>query len=192
MDSPFGSFDAGAVLTVRPAPGDVACEPALCRPWSASTVRVLNAAGVVAASPYAQDHWVAAPRMDALVQSWAAPLQDAGHLHTDAQVVRMETDRLRPGAWQLTTVSRMARAMCTQDSTPCCWPCLRYPHKLCWPKPPARWPKALRALPWPLLDLMLGYPRPWQPPASARNGMPRAAHTTALPGWRESSNRGAA
>ena len=111
VDSPFGSFDAGAQYFIVRDPRlerVLQTQPGLCRPWSASTVRVLDAAGrVVAASPVPKDpHWVAAPRMDALVQAWATPLQDAGHLHTDAQVVRMETDRLRPGAWQLTTVSK--------------------------------------------------------------------------------------
>ncbi len=108
VDSPFGSFDAGAqYFTVRDPRLErvLQTQPGLCRPWSASTVRVLDAAGrIVAASPVPKDpHWVAAPRMDALVQTWAAPLQDAGRLHTDAQVVRVEPDRLRPGAWQLAT-----------------------------------------------------------------------------------------
>jgi renalase len=193
VDSPFGSFDAGAqYFTVRDPRLErvLQTQPGLCRPWSASTVRVLDAAGrVVAASPVPKDpHWVAAPRMDALVQAWATPLQDAGHLHTDAQVVRMEPDRLRPGAWQLTTVSK--------DGA-------RHVHAgfdavlLAMPAIPAQTLLADVASPLaknlsgvamaPCWTLMLAYPQAVQPGLTTLGPQWNAQHaapTTASPGWR--------
>lgn len=79
FETPYGSFDAGAqYFTVRdvpdlPRPLDTV--PGSCRPWSANTVRVLDAAGrVVAASPLPKDaHWVAKPGMGSLVAAWAQP-----------------------------------------------------------------------------------------------------------------------
>ena len=106
QESPCGSFDAGAqYFTVRDARFQRALDtvPGLCRPWSATTVRVLDAAGRVAAAapPPGEPHWVAAPTMDALVRAWAEPL--AGRLLTGAAVTRIERDSLRPEGWQLRT-----------------------------------------------------------------------------------------
>ncbi|KAB2887130.1 MAG: FAD-dependent oxidoreductase [Burkholderiaceae bacterium] len=108
LDSPFGGFDAGAqYFTVRDARFERALQtvPGLCRPWSANTVRVLDAAGRVAAAalPPRESHWVASPGMESLVGAWAAPLQQAGQLHTRTRVVHVERDRLHPLAWQLAT-----------------------------------------------------------------------------------------
>ena len=53
IDSPFGSFDAGAqYFTVRDPRFAQAIDtvPGVCRPWSANAVRVLDAAGRVAAA----------------------------------------------------------------------------------------------------------------------------------------------
>ncbi len=108
LDSPFGGFDAGAqYFTVRDARFQQALDtvPGLCRPWSANTVRVLDAAGRVAAAapPPGEPHWVAAPGMESLVTTWAAPLQQAGRLLTGTQVTRIERDALRPDGWQVRT-----------------------------------------------------------------------------------------
>lgn len=110
LQSPFGGFDAGAqYFTVRDDrfTQALATVPGVCRPWSANTVRVLDAAGrVVAASPAPNDpHWVARPGMGSLVDAWAQPLQQAGALRTGTHVLRIEPDRLTPNRWQLQTQS---------------------------------------------------------------------------------------
>lgn len=104
--SPHGSFDAGAqYFTVRDARFEqaLATVPGRCRPWSATTVRVLDAEGRVAAAAPAprEAHWVAQPGMQSLVETWAEPLSQAGQLHTQVRVERIERDRLNPTAWQL-------------------------------------------------------------------------------------------
>ena len=108
LESPFGGFDTGAqYFTVRDPRFQKALDtvPGLCRPWSANTVRVLDAAGRVAAAapPPGEAHWVAAPGMDALVAAWAQPLQQAGRLLTGTHATRIEADPLRPGGWQVRT-----------------------------------------------------------------------------------------
>ena len=89
--TPCGSFDAGAqYFTVRDARFERALQtvPGLCRPWSVSTVRVLDALGrvVSAAPPPAEPHWVAQPTMGALVATWSAPL---AHLQLHRRVTRV-------------------------------------------------------------------------------------------------------
>ena len=106
LASPFGSFDTGAqYFTVRDERFQRALDtvPGLCRPWSATTVRVLDAAGRVAsaAPPPGEAHWVATPTMDALVQAWAEPLMREGRLHTHTAVTRIERDPAHPHMWQL-------------------------------------------------------------------------------------------
>ncbi|GAA3999470.1 hypothetical protein GCM10022279_23940 [Comamonas faecalis] len=110
LDSPFGSFDSGAqYFTVRDGRFQTALMqtvPDLCRRWSVSTVRMLDAAGRVttAAPPPSEAHWVATPTMGSLVDAWAAPLAQAGQLHTDQTVVGLTRgDGLR---WQVRTRSR--------------------------------------------------------------------------------------
>ena len=99
-----GSFDAGAqYFTVRDARFARALEtvPGLCRPWSASTVRVLDNAGrvVSAAPPPGEAHWVALPGMDALAMAWSQPL---AQLRTRERVTYLE----RTGArWRVQTTS---------------------------------------------------------------------------------------
>lgn len=108
LESPFGGFDTGAqYFTVRDPRFQKALDtvPGLCRAWSANTVRVLDAAGRVAAAapPPGEAHWVATPGMDALVAAWAQPLQQAGRLLTGTHATRIEADPLRPGGWQVRT-----------------------------------------------------------------------------------------
>ncbi|SFD66407.1 NAD(P)/FAD-dependent oxidoreductase [Paracidovorax konjaci] len=111
VDSPFGGFDAGAqYFTVRDGRFARALEtvPGLCRPWSATTVRVLDAAGRVAAAapPPREPHWVATPGMQSLVGAWAEPLARAGQLLTDARVTHIARDPLQPTGWQLRTCAQ--------------------------------------------------------------------------------------
>ena len=106
--SSFGSFDHGAqYFTVRDARFAKALETVagLCRPWSANTVRVLDSHGRVAAAslPPRDPHWVPSPGMNALVQAWAQPLVDAGHVLLDTKVVALESDALTKKQWQLRT-----------------------------------------------------------------------------------------
>ena len=105
--TPHGSFDTGAqFFTVRDDrfAEALATVPGVCRPWSANAVRVLDAAGRVTAvgRPPHEAHWVACPGMQSLADAWAAPLQDAALLHTDARVVSLERDRLNGQGWQVT------------------------------------------------------------------------------------------
>lgn len=105
QETPFGSFDAGAqFFTVRDARFERALQTVngLCRPWSATSLRVLDATGqMVAAPPAPEPHWVAQPGMQSLLTTWAEPIAQAGCLHTDTQAVRLERDRLHPQGWQL-------------------------------------------------------------------------------------------
>ena len=107
-NSEFGGFDHGAqYFTVRDArfKKALAISSPLVRPWSANTVRILDQMGRVVASslPPKEAHWVASPGMNALVRHWAQPLHDAGHLHLETQVQRIEADKLSPKRWQLQT-----------------------------------------------------------------------------------------
>ncbi|RAR82621.1 hypothetical protein AX018_101773 [Paracidovorax anthurii] len=108
VDSPFGGFDAGAqYFTVRDARFARALETVsgLCRPWSASTVRVLDANGRVAAAapPPREPHWVATPGMQSLAAAWAEPLAQSGRLLAGLRVARIEADPMHPARWQLRT-----------------------------------------------------------------------------------------
>ena len=100
VQSACGSHDAGAqYFTVRDArfAQALATTPGLCRPWSVSTVRVLDGAGRVisAAPPPGEPHWVAEPAMDALVARWATALTG---LRTYFGVSRLSRSR---GQWQV-------------------------------------------------------------------------------------------
>ncbi|MFT4243281.1 MAG: FAD-dependent oxidoreductase [Acidovorax sp.] len=108
IDSPFGSFDAGAqYFTVRDPRFARAIDtvPGVCRRWSANSVRVLDATGRVAAAGLAngEAHWVASPGMQSLAAAWAAPLAQAGQLVTGTRVTRIERDTLDAQGWQLRT-----------------------------------------------------------------------------------------
>jgi renalase len=104
----FGSFDHGAqYFTVRDARFEKALtiSASLVRRWSANTVRILDEAGRVVASslPPKEAHWVATPGMSSLVRHWAKPLVEAGQIHFDTQVTRIQADVLNPKRWQLQT-----------------------------------------------------------------------------------------
>jgi renalase len=105
-DTEFGGFDHGTqYFTVRDARFEKALTTAsgLVRPWSANSVRILDALGQVVASslPAKEAHWVATPGMDGLVRQWAQPLADAGRLVLETAVIRLEADKLHPQRWQL-------------------------------------------------------------------------------------------
>ena len=107
-NSAFGSFDHGAqYFTVRDARFAMALEtvPGLCKRWSANTVRVLDELGRVAAAglPARESHWVPAPGMNALVKTWAQPLQQADGIELQTRVTTIERDPLNPEKWQLRT-----------------------------------------------------------------------------------------
>jgi renalase len=113
-NSSFGSFDHGAqYFTVRDARFEaaLATEPALIKRWSANSVRVLDAAGQVAAAalPSREAHWVAAPGMKSLVAGWASHLP-ADSVHLQTRITRIERDALHPQQWQV-------RAELTDDAT---------------------------------------------------------------------------
>jgi renalase len=109
----FGGFDHGAqYFTVRDKRFARALLTAqtLVRPWSVSTVRVLDAQGRVLASapPPTEPHFVAIPGMSSLVHHWAQPLVHPelfGGLKartlTEARVTHIERDVLDPAQWQL-------------------------------------------------------------------------------------------
>ncbi|WP_291085710.1 FAD-dependent oxidoreductase [Hydrogenophaga sp.] len=103
----FGGFDHGSqYFTVRDARFETALRSnatSVVRPWSASTVRVLDAFGHVLASapPPTEPHFVASPGMNALVGLWAQPL--AATTLLDTCVTQIERDALHPEQWQLRT-----------------------------------------------------------------------------------------
>ena len=108
LETPFGSFDAGAqYFTVRDDRFHQALDiaPDLVRPWSASAVRILDAAGRVAAAsaPPSEPHWVASPGMEHLVVNWAEPLAAAGRLQLGTKVTRIERDPMNGAQWQVKT-----------------------------------------------------------------------------------------
>jgi len=109
IDTPFGTFDHGAqYFTVRDPRFSQVLQttPGLCKPWSANTVRVLDAYGLVAAAslPAAEAHFVPSPSMDALARRWAQPLVAAGSIELSTQVTLIARDALQPRQWQLSTV----------------------------------------------------------------------------------------
>ena len=104
-NSAFGTFDHGAqYFTVRDARFALALQttPKTCKPWSANTVRVLDAHGMVAAVglPAREAHWVPSPGMSALVQQWAEPLLN---VELQTRVIGIEADALNHKQWQLRT-----------------------------------------------------------------------------------------
>jgi predicted NAD/FAD-dependent oxidoreductase len=106
--TPFGGFDHGAqYFTVRDERFALALQatPETVVPWSANSVRVLDALGdVVSAQPPRREaHYVAAPGMNALVRGWAKPLIDAHHVRLNTRVQRISPDPLHDGGWQLHT-----------------------------------------------------------------------------------------
>ena len=116
----FGGFDHGAqYFTVRDErfAMALATTPDVVVPWSANTVRVLDALGHVVETnpPPREAHYVAAPGMSALVRTWAQPLADASHplapkqgasVQLNTRVAKLARDPIHPGCWQLHTESQ--------------------------------------------------------------------------------------
>ena len=107
-NSAFGTFDHGAqYFTVRDPRFVRALEtvPSLCKPWSATTVRVLDELGrVTAAAPPAREaHWVPNPGMNALASRWALPLMNQHNVELETRVMQLERDALNAQQWQLRT-----------------------------------------------------------------------------------------
>ena len=107
-NSAFGTFDHGAqYFTVRDPRFALALQttPKVCKPWSANTVRVLDAHGLVAAAglPSRDPHWVPAPGMRTLVQQWARPLVENQRVEMQTRVTHLERDALNADQWQLRT-----------------------------------------------------------------------------------------
>ena len=100
--------------------------PAMCKPWSANAVRVLDPHGRVAeaALPAREPHWVGVPGMDALARQWAQPLVD-GRLRRNAKrgSPASSATRSMPDAGSCRPAARRIRCMSTPASTRCCWPC---------------------------------------------------------------------
>ncbi len=99
----FGSFDHGAqYFTVRDDrfAQALATSPKVSKPWSATTVRVLDAFGRVAAAglPAREPHWVAVPGMNGMVKHWAQPLASAGQVRLQTRVVAIERDAVNAPA----------------------------------------------------------------------------------------------
>lgn len=115
LATPFGGFDPGVqYFTVRdPRFRRVLDDtPALVRPWSVSTVRVLDELGHVLASapPPSEPHYVAKPGMVSLLSHWAEPIDQPerfgglpARLLLSHKVTRIERDALAPTRWQLRT-----------------------------------------------------------------------------------------
>ena len=104
----FGSFDHGVqYFTVRDPRFAKALKtvPNLCKPWSASTVQVLDEIGRVAAAglPNRDPHWVPTPDMNALLSTWAAPLSDPHQVILNNKVIHLDRDVLNTQQWQLRT-----------------------------------------------------------------------------------------
>ncbi len=107
--SPFGGFDHGTqYFTVRDPRFQLALQtvPGACKPWSANTVRVLDAHGhtVAAGLPSKEAHWVATPGMNDLPRLWAEPLQQAGQIRTHIRVMRIERGTGAKPSWTLYAV----------------------------------------------------------------------------------------
>lgn len=111
----FGTFDHGAqYFTARDSRFATVLLNAqdIVRPWSVSTVRILDDLGHVLASapPPKEPHYVAKPGMSSLVGYWAEPLTQperfgdlAARTLLQHRVVRIERDALDARQWQLRT-----------------------------------------------------------------------------------------
>ena len=97
-----GSFDVGAqFFTVRDPRFQLALDstPNATRSWSVNAIRTLDSTGKVAVTTQAgmESHLVGVPTMDALLQTWAAPL----NVHLDQFALAFERDAMSPSQWQL-------------------------------------------------------------------------------------------
>ena len=108
--SPFGTFDYGTqYFTVRDPRFEQALStvPNVCKPWSATTVRMLDELGRVTSEglPAREAHWVPKPGMNALVKQWAVPLVAQNRVELETRVMQIERDALDSKRWQLRTDS---------------------------------------------------------------------------------------
>ena len=104
----FGTFDHGTqYFTVRDPRFEqaLATTPSVCKPWSATTVRVLDELGRVTSNglPVREPHWVPKPGMNALVKQWAVPLAAKDQVLLEIRVTHIERDVLNAKCWQLRT-----------------------------------------------------------------------------------------
>ena len=102
----FGTFDHGAqYFTVREPRFARALQTATgtCKPWSANSVRLLDAQGRAAdpGSPTREAHWVGVPGMSSLLTHWARPLAQQQLIETATAIVHLQGDALHPQQWQL-------------------------------------------------------------------------------------------
>lgn len=184
--SPFGGFDHGAqYFTVRDPRFALALQtvPDLCRPWSASTVRVLDALGRVAAAGLTprEPHWVPTPGMNALVRAWAEPLQDGQHLQLQTRVSRLERDALDARRWQLRTDGEdgAQQVFGGFDGVLLAIPSAQAAALLKASRQAAAWVKALDAVQVaPCWTLMLAFPQAMQPGMGTLGPQWNAARST--------------
>ncbi len=113
----LGNFDHGAqYFTVRDFRFGLAIQSVpgtqeLVKPWSVTSVRVLDAHGSVleAARPPKEPHFVAKPGMSALVEHWSKPLT-AKQLLLGTQVTSIQVDPKVKSRWLLKTTSRTGKS----------------------------------------------------------------------------------
>ena len=105
--TPFGTFDHGCqYFTVRDSRFEHALQShPVCRPWSVTSLQLLNAQGeATAAATLSQEpHWVPTPGMNALVRQWAEPFMAEQSLLLTTRVSAIMPDALHPKQWQLRT-----------------------------------------------------------------------------------------
>jgi predicted NAD/FAD-dependent oxidoreductase len=184
--SAFGGFDHGAqYFTVRDQRFALALQtvPDLCRPWSASTVRVLDALGQVAAAglPLREPHWVPTPGMNALVRAWAQPLQDGQRLHLQTRVSRLERDALDASRWQLRTEGEAGAQQVFGgfDAVLLAIPAAQAAALLKTSRQAASWVKKIDAVQVaPCWTLMLAFPQAMQPGMGTLGPQWNAARST--------------
>lgn len=171
----FGGFDHGAqYFTVRDPRFERALQAteAPVRPWSVSTVRVLDPFGRVlaAAPPPRESHWVPTPGMRALAEHWAAPLQDERPeaLALGQRVVRLQADAPGGRRWAL-TLETADEAATTEvrggfDQVLLAMPAAQALTLLTDSGLASEWCERLRAVEVaPCWTLMLAYPQAMQP-----------------------------
>lgn len=110
-DTPFGTHDHGAqYFTVRDErfARVLRLHPGLCEHWTSNAVRVMDPLGRVAEATgrRKEPQWVAVPGMNHLARAWGQPLAQAGRVHLQARVTRIERDAMDARRWQLQVESQ--------------------------------------------------------------------------------------
>lgn len=110
-ESAFGTFDNGAqYFTVRDPRFMRALQtvPDLCKPWSANTVRLLDAKGQLTDTvlPMSETHWVPTPGMNALPSRWALPLMEQHKIEFETRVTHLDHTVPNLLQWQLHTLGQ--------------------------------------------------------------------------------------